>query len=485
MRRIHNYILAAATVLTVLITGACRKENQKVSIPEEERTFYYVNQFAYNMMSTYYLWADDIRKDLENWRTNENPIEKVRQIRYKDASGKDIDKWTMVTDDYEAFNGMVTGNTKSMGFEFALYYANDKANVVAVVTFTYPGGPAEQAGLKRGDTIIAIDGKLMTPDNYASILNGSVYGDGTSVFSFSDKREVTLTARQMQLNPINCYKILDNGGIKTGYLHFTAFTMECCSALVDVFREFKREGIKELVLDLRYNSGGYALTSELLASMIAPEEQVKAGSVFSQDIYNSTLTEAWGTEATRFSTDFSVETEGGTRKISTLGANPCIEKLYVLMTGSTASASESTICGLAPYMPITLVGEQSSGKYCGGIIVDGPTWYGWVKDDLDKDEYANGIKYSSNWGIYVMLSRYADKNGETPCMPDGYRPDKECADDPLDGFQLGDPGETMLSAIFSGKAPARSGRRLHSDFEKMENQPERMPLAIRTDIPCR
>jgi hypothetical protein len=50
-----------------------------------------------------------------------------------------------------------------------------------------------------------------------------------------------------------------------------------------------------------------------------------------------------------------------------------------------------------------------------------------------------------NWGIYVMYSRYADCNGVTLSMPDGIAPDVEAEDDPLDGFALGDPEETMLA----------------------------------------
>ena len=54
-----------------------------------------------------------------------------------------------------------------------------------------------------------------------------------------------------------------------------------------------------------------------------------------------------------------------------------------------------------------------------------------------------------DWGIYVMISRYADKNGSTPCMPDGFVPDFGVEDNPLDGCQLGDPGETMLAFALS------------------------------------
>ena len=44
-----------------------------------------------------------------------------------------------------------------------------------------------------------------------------------------------------------------------------------------------------------------------------------------------------------------------------------------------------------------------------------------------------------------MYSRYADRNGKTLSMPDGIAPDYEVADNPMDGYDLGDPKETMLA----------------------------------------
>ena len=72
-----------------------------------------------------------------------------------------------------------------------------------------------------------------------------------------------------------------------------------------------------------------------------------------------------------------------------------------------------------------------------------------VKEKLSSAEYRNGVKYTDNWGIYVMIGRYADRDGNTPCMPDGFTPDHEVADAPLDGHQLGDPEETMLKAALT------------------------------------
>jgi hypothetical protein len=72
-------------------------------------------------------------------------------------------------------------------------------------------------------------------------------------------------------------------------------------------------------------------------------------------------------------------------------------------------------------------------------------WYDSVKKELEEGEYEEALPYVDNWGIYVMYSRYADCNGVTLSMPDGIAPNVEAEDDPLDGFALGDPEETMLA----------------------------------------
>ncbi|MBR3097024.1 MAG: hypothetical protein IKH17_03985, partial [Bacteroidales bacterium] len=115
----------------------------------------------------------------------------------------------------------------------------------------------------------------------------------------------------------------------------------------------------------------------------------------------------------------------------------------------SASASEALICGLKPYMDVVVIGAKTSGKYCAGVLVDAKEWYDDVKDDLGKGEYEKALPYVDNWGLYVMYARYADCHGHTLSMPDGIDPDVKADDNPLDGFDLGDPRETMLATALS------------------------------------
>jgi len=203
----------------------------------------------------------------------------------------------------------------------------------------------------------------------------------------------------------------------------------------------------------------------VLAALLAPKREVEAKSILSREIYNATLTEELGADTTFFQDGFLYRSGDKLHVLSTAGANPDLPRLYVLVTGASASASESLICCLKPYMDVVVLGSRTSGKYCAGVLMSAETWFDEVKDALEEGEYEASKPYVENWGIYVMYARYADCNGVTLSMPDGIAPDCEVEDNPLDGYPLGDAHETMLAAALeliegrtraSGTAPAPS-----------------------------
>ena len=467
MKRVFGIAVLAA----IGLVAGCGKQvpDEYRKLDEETRLERkYVNTFAWNVMDAYYLWREEISTAMDEWEVWEEPIRKVADIRYKDAAGKDIDRWTVLTDDYSSFVGGVSGHTRTLGMDFQLYYA-DKAHtrICAVVTYTCGQSPAEQAGVGRGDIILTVDGREMTPDNYQEMVRERLLGGGTVKLGLSDGRSVTMTAVDMYEDPVQTVRTLQRpNGRKVGYLHYTSFTLDSCEDLVRVFRGFTEQGIDDLVLDLRYNGGGYVVAERVLGSMVAPAAVVQAGHVMYQEIYNEKMAKEMKEEPARFQTDFMFRSGGELQVVSTAGANPDLPRLYVLVTHSSASASESLVCCLRPYMDVILVGERTSGKYCAGYLISADAWYDAVKENLEEGEYEKALPYVDNWGMYVMYSRYADCNGVTLSMPDGIAPDEEAEDDPLDGFVLGDPRESMLAValgLIEGRTrsgEAASGPRL-------------------------
>ena len=114
--------------------------------------------------------------------------------------------------------------------------------------------------------------------------------------------------------------------------------------------------------------------------------------------------------------------------------NADIENLYVLGTRGTASASELIIIGLQPYMNVTLVGENTYGKFTGMFIFDSE----------DKD-----FENLENWAIAPIVMKYANANGFTDFY-NGLTPDIYVEDDGLYlGYPLGCPDDPMIAAALS------------------------------------
>ena len=441
-----------AVLLPLLSVTSCRdkdepeRPNEKYAISDDGADIRkYVNIFACNMVNSYYLWIDEIKPVMDSWDINCDPMEKIKEARYKDSDGNDIDRWTQLTDDYKAFTSAVAGTSTTYGFDFNLYYYDSSlTSVCAVVTVVYDDSPAAKAGIKRGDCITKITGKTMTPDNYSDILNDSFFGAASCTLTMHGGGTVKMSPVSMYEDPVVIYRTFDCSGKKVGYLFYNSFTLKSYLRLIEACKYFKAEGVSELVLDLRYNGGGYTLTEQALASMLAPEKDVLAGNIFETSVYNSKLTEVLGSGAVPFKTDFSYTDNKETITYSTAGANIGLKKIYAIVTDASASASESLIGCLKPYIDIEVIGRKTLGKFCSGIIYSSNDWYEDVKDQLPYSDYCNGLKYADNWGIYVMIGRYADKNGNTLCMPDGIETDTMAEDNPMDGRKLGDPEESML-----------------------------------------
>lgn len=468
------YILAASVLL--LLPSGCR-QIVVPEIPEPSEQTVALNRFAYNMIDTYYLWVDEkqVKDVMDRWYTVDDPTEMVRKVRFKAADGSDIDRWSQMIDGYSTFYSSVSGVETTYGFDFVLFYTDQtRSAVCAVIQYVYRDSPAEMAGLRRGDVISKVNGRTMTADDYSRIVSEELMaGDKLSIV-LSDGRSIDLRSATMYEDPIICSKVFDVGGKKVGYIAYTSFTLDSCEPFVELSRSFREQGVDELILDLRYNRGGYVMTERVLSSLLAPEANVKAGDVFTKEVYNSLLSIKWGDGRTLLQTDFAFESADGRRyKFSTDGANMQLSKVYAIITGSTASASESLLTGLIPYMDVELIGTRSYGKYCGGIMYSAAEWYDDLKDKLKPEDYESGRAACGDWGIYVMMERFADRNGNTPCMPDGFEPDVEVQDRPQEPYQLGDPSEAMLAVALE-----RAGYRPSSPRQVQQNR------TAGTLVPC-
>lgn len=239
----------------------------------------------------------------------------------------------------------------------------------------YPGSPAEQAGLQRGDIIVTINGQYMYSKDEAatSALDLlSPVSSSTTRLLLIDGSEVSLTTTRLYPTPVLAHEVFEVGGARIGYLNYSGFDAAYDNDLLLALRDLEAEGIDELILDLRYNGGGHVMSANMLSTVIAGSRA--DGQVFNYYRYNdermadveSTMKDTgleYDAEVKRFKEEFYYGDYDGA-DLSREGLD--LDRLYVLTTGSTASASELVINSLRGIgIDVVTVGETSNGKNVG------------------------------------------------------------------------------------------------------------------------
>jgi hypothetical protein len=257
--------------------------------------------------------------------------------------------------------------------------------------------------------------------------------DGTSM-------TVNLNVGNYTINPVLKDTVYDAGnGHKIGYIVFNSFTSDANAdpVLNAAFAYFTSQNITDLVVDLRYNGGGYVSTAEYLDNLIVPASAT--GSLMYNSYYNANLASGKdpllrhqvrrntnGTDFNYSQFDYSVAGQAvNFSKIGSLNVN----RVFFIMTGSTASASELTINNLRPKMDVQFVGENSYGKPVGFFDIDINKYQMFIPEFSVKNSVGQGDYY-------------------TGMVPDsiGY-PGVKDFDDPTKEF--GDPTEKLLAHILN------------------------------------
>ena len=467
----------------LLLCAGCSDDTpNEQEVKDEYAAWKYVNAFAHGTMSQYYLWKDEIAKDLDAWDWEwSEPKAKVLNIRYSE-NGQEVDRWTRLFVNYsEETANIVT----TYGLEYALFQAGSSKQLVLVTTLVYPGSPAEKAGLKRGNLIVGLNNEPITTDNYQQL--PTLASAELMVQTQSSQKVVKMQAVSMYEDPVVLDSIYRWDDKKVGYLFYNQFNVLSCEKLISVCKRFKNEGVSELILDLRYNVGGTSVVHQLLASMLAPEENVVRNDVYLKRVYNKDYAEELQEEGESLGQILQSQMEwtinGEKYDYDLSDANIGITKLYVLTSGKTASASEALLIGLRPYLDIEIIGETTRGKFCGGYNLLAADWYQEQVDvyrEEGRDFYAEHSDladwktYVADWGMYVIIDYFTDKTGTRPDFSKGLSPDFKVADAPFETYPLGDEREVLLHAALTraGKTdlPSRSveSRSPEDDFLLLE-----------------
>ncbi|GAF03465.1 tail-specific protease precursor [Saccharicrinis fermentans DSM 9555 = JCM 21142] len=376
--------LIAFFVFGSLLLMACEDTDNDTDIDPE---LLLVNNFIYDNMNNYYLW--NTKMPILDPNTQSDSEDFFNKLLYEK-----IDKWSFITDDVDELNNYFDGVRVEMGYSLQGYYLEEGSDrVVAFVEYVEPDGPADKAGLKRGDLIVAINGGWITEDNYADLFYDEQLNVGLGTIEngivYDLNPTVNLVAEELNINPVLQTEVFDVDGVKIGYLAYTSFISKFDDHLEAVFSDFKNAGVSELILDLRYNGGGSVESAKLMASMICPASCV--GKLFLRTAYNEALDEAI---KNMYPDTYTEQFED---YFESNGNNLDLSNLYVLTTSGTASASEMVIYSLSPYMNVVQIGEQSHGKYYGSItIYDEEKKHSWAMQPIvmRAENVDNSIDYS-------------------------------------------------------------------------------------------
>ena len=281
----------------------------------------------------------------------------------------------------------------------------------------FDGSPAAEAGLDRGSRIEAIDGRSVAA-LLADGTSDSAFGPAepglavalTFVTRGGETRTASPVKRPVTIPTVSLTRVYDAGGRRTGYLFFRNFVRPSVAALDAAFAALETAGIDELVLDLRYNGGGLVDVASHLASLIAGPSL--RDQVFAESRHNDRNRRL--NETLRF---------GNTS--SSLRLN----RLIVIATRASASASELLINGLDPFLPVVVVGDRTYGKPVG--------------------QY--GLRFCDNVLAPVAFSM-VNARGQGDYF-DGLPVDCAAADDI--GHDLGAPEEASLAAALGYIATGR------------------------------
>ncbi|WP_207535914.1 S41 family peptidase [Desertivirga arenae] len=328
-------------------------------------------------------------------------------------------------------------------FGIALSAVGSQTSYQIYIRYVSPGSPAAKNSLNRGDILTQInDHKLGA--NFATdqdVVNRAfdqatlrLTGKKSSGEAFTR----SLTKQTYNSSPVYKDTVFTSGGKKIGYLAFARFAnpSNALGPLNTVFNKLTAVGVQDLVIDLRYNGGGYVSTAEHLANLIAPSSL--SGQVMFTEYYNQTMQKG---EATILKNQPLLDANGksqfqngrlityndidysvgeNTYKFQKEGSLNSVKNVVFIVTGNTASASELLINVLRPYLNVKIVGSTSYGKPVGFFPIN-----------IDK------------YDVYYSMFESRNSKSEGGYYQ-GFVPDAASADDVTRDF--GDPQEASLAA---------------------------------------
>lgn len=407
----------------VFVFTACDKNDPAPSSPND-----HVNTWIYDNMKTWYYWTSELPA---------NPDKSLEPEPFFESLLNSEDRFSWIQEDFTELLNSLRGVTKEDGFEFALFRESaDNNNVIAQIVYVKPNSPASVAGLKRGDIFSQVNGTQITVSNYQDVLSKMSENHTLSYRSLDVEgrshgalQTISLVPVEYAENPNYLNKVLTYNDRKVGYYVYNLFSegpTDDSEAYADemdnIFASFKSQNITDLIVDLRFNSGGAETAAQNLASLIS--NNLGTQTVFVKHEYNDAVEAEIKTNPNLGEGFLTVPFLS---KSQSVGGQLRQNRVYILTGPRTASASELIINSLKPFMDVYLIGGTTVGKNVGSIS---------IYDEEDPD---------NKWGIQPIVVKLFNSQSQSD-YSNGFTPQTPIPDNNLYIYPLGDPRESLLNA---------------------------------------
>lgn len=435
MKNFVRLLIASIAILTSL--NSCSTDDNSLEVPKEIE----VQNFIWKGLNLYYLWQED-SPDLSDNRFGTQEELNSFLSNYPEPKGlfdhlrvdKSIDRFSVLVDDYVYLENLFQGVTKNNGMDFTFRYKpGSQTEVYGVVNYVIPNSDAAAKNISRGTIFYGINGQSLNVENYRNLTSTDSYTINLADFNDGaitpNGQSIVLLKSELTENPIYLSKVIKTNNQKVGYLVYNAFTANYDQQLNQVFEDFKNQNVTDLVLDLRYNGGGSVLTATRLASMITGQFK---GQLFAKQQWNSKIQSYYETKNPSQLVNNFTDVIGDVA-ISSLNLN----RIYILTTGGTASASELVINGLKPYINVIQIGTTTIGKNVGSItLYDSPTFN------------KQGVNTRHKYAMQPIVIKTINKDGFGDYQ-NGIAPTNEQAENPGNLGILGNETEPFLQTALN------------------------------------
>jgi C-terminal processing protease CtpA/Prc len=309
-----------------------------------------------------YLWYNQIPPTF-NPRTYADPdaiMKAIRPFSIEPGFPQPVDRFSFAMKQVE-YNNLSNGISADFGLG-AFFFTSTDLRVKSVERES----PAGRAGVRRGWRIVKINGSsnITTSSSDLTFINTAIFNSSNTTFTFQKPDgtnvDITLNTTSYRTHPVMVDTVYSVGSKTIGYLVFNSFLgdlPEINSELSRVFNRFSSAGINDVIIDLRYNGGGYVSVAEQLSNYLAPSSA--NGSLMMTQQFNDKL-------GPRFNSSKNFN------KIGSLS----LPRVFFIVSSSSASASELLINNLTPVMDVKLIGRNKTfGKPVGFFPQPVGDWY--------------------------------------------------------------------------------------------------------------